>query len=158
MASYYLVIFLALTLFHSISGIQVFFLSIIVAVVTALIVQPLRDKTQFLIDRFFFREKYDASLMLQRVSRTAAFVLDLDNLMELIMTEVISTLHIKRAAFFIRKKEVEEFELLAHRGQSASPSLNLAIDHPIVESLNALDRPLTKQRFNRHAAVQRSVG
>ena len=78
--------------------------TLVLAGLTALLVQPLRDKVQFWIDRLFFREKYDSSLMLQRLSRTAASVLDLGKLTEIILDDVTQTMHIASGAFFIEQK------------------------------------------------------
>lgn len=147
-ASYYLVIYLTLWIFRSISGIQVYLISIIVVIVTALIVQPLRDKTQFWIDRLFFREKYDVNLMLQRVSQTAAYFLDLDKLIEMILAEVKFTLHINRVFFFIRKQESGEFVMIAHNGQNPSVNLKFGINHPIVQALSDLDHALSIHDLN----------
>jgi hypothetical protein len=73
---YFLLISLVMRLFHAFAGPQILLVSILVAAITAVVAQPLRNKVQFWIDRLFFREKYDASVMLQRLSRTAASVLD----------------------------------------------------------------------------------
>ncbi len=147
-ASYYLVFFLAITLFHSITGFQVFLISLLVAVLTALVVQPLRDRTQYWIDRLFFREKYDASLMLQRISQRTAYVLDLAELTDLILTDVTSTLHIKNAAFFIREKEGSDFVLIAHKGQSSVPNYRFDAGHPIVHILEKSSGAISEQDLN----------
>ncbi len=143
-ASYYLVIFLALTLFHSITGIQVFVISLVVAVITAFIVVPLRERTQNWIDQLFFREKYNASLMLQRISQNSAYFLDLQKLADMILEEVTSTLHIKRAAFFIRNQDSRDFSLMAHKGQDLSLAVTLESDNPIVKILEQYDHALSK--------------
>jgi HD-GYP domain-containing protein (c-di-GMP phosphodiesterase class II) len=141
-AAYFLVISLAINLFHAASGTQLFLLSIFVAILTALIVQPLRDKAQNWIDRLFFREKYDASLMLQRISSTAASVLDLDRLTNLILDEITTTLHIQRAAFFTRHNG-KAFTLSTHKGLDHDPNLKLPLSHPLVLWLSTNQQPLT---------------
>ncbi len=147
-ASSYLVTFLALTIFHSITGIQVFVISLVVAVITAFIVVPLRERTQNWIDRLFFREKYNAGLMLQRISQNAAYFLDLQKLADMILDEVTSTLHIRRAAFFIRSQESRDFLLMAHRGQELSAAVMLESDNPIVKMLEQVDHALSKQELD----------
>jgi putative nucleotidyltransferase with HDIG domain len=143
-ASYYLVVILSLAIFKSSSQFPFFIFSLMVAIVSALIVEPLRRKTQSWIDRLFFREKYDASMMIQRVSQTAAFFLDLQKLTEMILVEVTSTLHIKKAAFFIKGQETGDLVLMAYKGQDKPPNPMLEIDHSIVKTLSKLDRTLTK--------------
>jgi len=143
-ASYYLVVILSLAIFRTSTEFPFFIFSLIVAVVSALIVEPLRRKTQSWIDRLFFREKYNASMMIQRVSETAAYFLDVQKLTEMILVEVTQTLHIKKAAFFIKGQEGGDLVLMAYRGQDKPPSPTLEIDHSVVKMLIKLDRTLTK--------------
>ena len=75
---YFLVMTLTLNVVETFSGGRIFLLSAIVAFLTAVIISPLRETAQSWIDRLFYRERYDASLMLQRLSQTTASLLDLD--------------------------------------------------------------------------------
>ncbi len=141
-ASYYLVIWLAALLFRENSSLQIFLMALIVAIITAIAAQPLRDKAQAWIDRLFFREKYDAGLMLQRVSRTGASVLDLDKLARMILAEVTSTLHISHAAVLLRREETAQFHLVAQEGLDLKTNLRLGAGHPLVQALTETDQPL----------------
>ncbi|MCD6554092.1 MAG: GAF domain-containing protein [Anaerolineae bacterium] len=143
-AGYFLVVSLAVNLFHVITGYQVLLLSLTMAAVTAVAIQPLRGKVQSWVDRLFFREKYDSSLMLQKLSRTAASVLDLDRLTDMILDEVTTTMHIERAAFFIKQPESREFLLMARRGLDRGADLRLREDHPIVDWLSSHEHALTR--------------
>jgi two-component system NtrC family sensor kinase len=143
-AGYFLIISLVMRLFHAFAGAQIILVSFLVAVMTAVVAQPLRDRAQLWIDRLFFREKYDSSLMLQRLSRTAASVLDLDRLTNMILDEVSTTVHIKRAAFFLRQEESGEFRLMAQRGLDDDVGLKLRKDHPIVDWLSGHENALTR--------------
>ena len=141
---YFLAVSLAVNLFHLVTGYQVFLLSLAMAAVTAVAIQPLRGKVQSWVDRLFFREKYDFSLMLQKLSRTAASVLDLDRLTDMILDEVATTMHIKRAAFFIKQPESKDFLLMARRGLDRGADLRLRKDHPIVHWLSSHEHTLTR--------------
>jgi PAS domain S-box-containing protein len=145
---YFLIISLAILLFNVVSGPQLFLLSLVVAAIAALVAQPLRDRAQLWIDRLFFREKYDSSLMLQRLSRTAASVLDLDRLTSLILDEVTTTVHIERAAFFLKQVESGEFHLIAQRGLDHDADLRLRADHPVGGWLSAHDNALTRYEID----------
>jgi PAS domain S-box-containing protein len=146
--SYFLIISLAANLFHAFAGPQIFLLSLVVAVIAAVIAQPLRDRAQLWIDRAFFREKYDASLMLQRLSRTVASVLDLRRLTNLILDEVTSTMHIERAAFFLKEEKSRDFRMMAQRGLDPSVEARLRSDHPIVNWLSNHERALTENELD----------
>jgi two-component sensor histidine kinase len=141
---YFLIISLVMRLFHAFAGPQILFLSLLVAVITAVVAQPLRDRAQLWVDKLFFREKYDSSLMLQRLSGVAASVLDLDRLTGMILDEVTTTMHIERAAFFLKHDESGESRLIAQKGMDQIAGLRLMKDHPIVEWLSSHENALTR--------------
>jgi PAS domain S-box-containing protein len=143
-AVYFLTISVAVSLFNVVAGPQLLLLSLLVAAVVAVLTQPLRDRAQLWIDRVFFREKYDATLMLQRLSRTAASVLDLEGLTSMILDEIMATMHIERAAFFLVQEEGGEFRLIAQKGLGPDADLRLRSDHPIVAWLSSRDEALTR--------------
>ena len=82
--------------------------------------------------------------MLERLSHTAASVLDLDKLTEMILEEVATTVHIEKAIFFVRHEESGEFQPLARRGLDDSADLKLRKDHPIVNRLSSHENALTR--------------
>ena len=145
---YFLVISLALRLFNHYSGTGIFILSLIVAVLTALIVQPLRDKAQSWIDRLFFREKYNSGLMLQRLSSQAASILDLDIITNMILEESTSILHIEKVAFFLKREDSDDYFLTARRGLSSNVMINLSKNHPIVLWFSSHNQLLTRHDVN----------
>jgi two-component sensor histidine kinase len=143
-AGYFLLISLAVRLFHTLAGPQIFLLSLVVAAIAAVVAQPLRDRVQSWVDKLFFREKYDSSLMLQRLSGAAASVLDLDRLTGMILDEITTTMHIARAAFFLKQEESGESRLMAQRGLDQNADLRLRKDHPIVDWLSSHEHALTR--------------
>lgn len=147
-ASYFLVISLLLRIFKDVNETQLFMLSFVVAILAAVVAQPLRDRAQSLVDRVFFREKFDSSLMLQRVSLTAATVLDLERLGLMILDEVISTLHVKRAAIFLKRESGSDYYMAAQRGIDGYPNLRFTATHPIVQHLLQRDLPLSNYDVN----------
>ncbi|MCK4488980.1 MAG: hypothetical protein KAU23_01910, partial [Anaerolineales bacterium] len=144
-AAYFLIITLSLTVFELYSGIEIFLLSLAVAVITALMAEPLRDKAQQIIDRMFFREKFDSQVMLQSLSSRAASVLDLYKITNMILTEVTSTLHIPKAAFFLRDEETGVFQLTTQIGQDDIGNLSFRQRHPVILWLSTRDLPLGRQ-------------
>lgn len=142
-ASYYVVIFIAQTIFHTLTSFQVLLVAIIVALLSAMLVVPMRDLTQRWVDRIFFREKYNAGLMLQRISQAAAYELDLNKLSQMVLDEISATLHVDRLAFFIIREEARYYELEAHIGEGMPPGLAMGNDHPIVQMMMKIDGCLT---------------
>jgi signal transduction histidine kinase/ActR/RegA family two-component response regulator len=143
-ASYFLVVYVAVTIFHLVTEYQILMVSLIVAAVTAVAIQPLWTRVQSSIDRLFFRERYNSSQMLQRLSGAAASILDLDRLTGLILDEVTSTIHIERAAFFLRDERTGALHLAAQRGLDALRDTRLPEGHPVVVWLAAHERVLSR--------------
>jgi len=141
---YFLIVYLIVKLFHTITEYQILLLSLVVAAVTAVAVQPLRDRVQSWLDKLFFREKYDSALMLQRLSRTVASILDLGRLTGMILDEVTATMHIARAAFFLQQEENGEFRLAAQRGLATDADLRLRKGDPIADWLSGHEQALTR--------------
>jgi diguanylate cyclase (GGDEF)-like protein len=136
-AGYFLIIELALNMFHLYSGVQLFLLSLLVAIVTALVAQPFRELAQAKIDKLFFREKVDSALMIQHVSQHAASVLDLKRLATFILSELTKTLHIEKAAFFLSEASGDRLSVLVHKGLKNSSELIWQKSHPVVRYLKS---------------------
>ncbi len=128
---YFSIISLAFTVFSRYSNVEIFGVSLFVAILTALIAQPFRDKAQSIIDKIFFREKYDSSLMLQRLSSRTALVLDLEQVTNMILKDLTETLHINNAAFFLRRGKGTGYYLSAQIGLAPFIKIRLNENHPI---------------------------
>ena len=141
---YYLAITLTLSIVEAFSGGRIFLLSVMVAILTAVIISPLRESANLWIDRLFYRERYNSGLMLQRLSQATASVLDLDKITKIVLSEIVETLHIGHAAIFIKHNSDNGFHLLAEEGTPKIPALAFSSDHPIVRWMIGQNRILSK--------------
>ena len=146
-AGYFLIISLVINTFHTDSSSSLFILSLAVALVTALVVEPARDRIQFWIDRLFFREKYDTRLMIERLSNLAAMVLDLDVLVDTILSEVSQAIHISRGVFLLKDEKGGSYCLASQIGEPAISVLELKKSHPVVAWLSSNSSPLYRHEF-----------
>ncbi|MFZ2097071.1 MAG: ATP-binding protein [Anaerolineales bacterium] len=128
---YFLLITLEINIFHSSGNTQIY-VSMVLVVLTALIVQPLQNQAQTWVDRLFFREKYDSTQMLQRLSQSAASMLKLDSLTNMLLVEVTSTIHIEKAAFFLKNDKSGNYYLTAQIGLEKQGDFLFRNDHPII--------------------------
>lgn len=145
---YFLVITLTLNFVHTFSGERVFLLSVIVATLTAVIISPLRDAAQSWVDRLFYRERYNAGLMLQRLSQTTASLLDLNKITRVVLSDIAQTLHIQHAAIFIKQDSDNNFHLLAEEGTPKLPAPIVGFDHPVVTWMVQENRILSKNALD----------
>ena len=141
---YFLAISLTLSVVEAFSGGRIFLLSVIVAVLTAMIISPLRESAQSWIDRLFYRERYNAGLMLQRLSQATASLLDLDKITKTVLMDVVETLHIGHAAIFIKHNLDGSYYLLAEEGAPKIAALIFKPDHPVVKWLTSQNRILSR--------------
>jgi PAS domain S-box-containing protein len=126
---YFLTIYLITRVFQILTDIQLFLLSFAVSIIAAVVTRPLRDHAPHWIDRIFFREKYDSNLMIQRLSRTATSVLDLDELTGMILDDVTKTMSIQWATLFLEQGKGSDLHLIAKRGLDTDTDLSLEKNH-----------------------------
>jgi PAS domain S-box-containing protein len=148
-AGYLVIVFLGVDLLHLVGGTR-FLLALAVAIAVAAVLQPGRDWVQGWVDRFFFRGKYDAGPMLQRLSRQVARLLDLEQLARLILDEVCNAMQVSAAALLIRDGKNGDYITLGHveqaRGErqaSTLADLRLRPDNPVAVWLAGHDEVLT---------------
>ena len=146
-SAYFLIVTLFINLFDLFSGGGIFLTSLVVAVLTALLAEPLRVRAQAIIDRMFFREKYNSTQMLQTLSGSVATVLDIYKITTMILDEVCSTLHIPMAAFYLRDQITGRFQLTTEVGQDSTQHIEFRQGHPMVLWLLSHDKPLTRQNM-----------
>lgn len=146
--TYFLIITLSLRLLDFYTGAEIFLLSLLVAVITALIAEPLREKAQSIIDRLFFREKHDSRIMLQNLSTQATYVLDLDQITEMILQEATSTLHIEKAGILLKEENTENFVLISQHGLQPGTTLEMRSNHPVVLWLSNHNQPLSQDKID----------
>ena len=143
--AYFLIITLFINIFGLFSGAEVFITSLVVAVITALLAEPMRVRAQAIIDRAFFREKYDSRVMLQTLSSQTISSLDLYKISRMILTEVSNTLHIPKAAFFFRDEDTGVFQLTTQIGLDDVGNQSFRQGHPLVLWFFNQNQPISRQ-------------
>jgi len=142
---YYLSITLVILIFEPQQSGDVLFVSLLIAILFAVLFDPLRSFAQTWIDRLFYREKYNSALMLQRLSQMTATLLDLDKISNVILSEVINTIQIETAAMFVKDNRNGEHQVLEQVGFQHDTSKNIRLDHPIISWLTTNRKVLTRQ-------------
>jgi len=119
--------------------------AILVASAIAVAFQPMRDRAQLLIDRLFFREKYDSQLMLQELSESATSILDIKRLTSLLLDRLMATMHVKQACIMLKGKENPRFHLVAQKGQTGlEEGVIFREDHPVARWMASYKGALTR--------------
>lgn len=144
--SLYLLFSLFLQLFFQESVSPVFFpVAISTALVVALVFQPLQSRTQKLIDRLFFRQKYDPQKLVARLSRVFAQTIDLDPLATRFLDLLCQTLQIKQAALFLINGQGDE--LVVSKVKNLPPEtkdLKIPFSSPLIKFLSQSNEARSK--------------
>jgi PAS domain S-box-containing protein len=116
---------------------------IVAILILAFVFLPLRNGIQKGVDRMFFREKQDYQRILESFSRAVTSVLDLEELLNLILTTVTKTIKVNKA--FIALFNEERGEYIAERfyiEQDAIPRVTFKRDSLLARWLEREGLPL----------------
>ena len=144
---YYISISSVLYFSQLIVGQEIIVTSLFVGAISAFLLAPIRNQVQLWIDRVFYREKYNAGKMLQRLSETTASLLDLDMLTTVVLREVMQELHINRAALMINETEGNNFQVIAELGEEPKILTGFRNSHPIIKWISQNNKSLTKKEL-----------
>lgn len=144
---YYLSISIVSFLSQLIVGQEILIISIIVGAFSAFFLSPIRNQVQIWIDRIFYREKYNAGLMLQKLSETTASLLDLDQLTDLVLRELMKTLHIEGSAILVKESDGTNFSVIAELGPNQKVLSDFRADHPIIVWLSKNYQTISKKEL-----------
>jgi phosphoserine phosphatase RsbU/P len=106
----------------------------------------LSNRLQRWLDRKFFREAYDAELVLSELSEQARKFTERGPLIETVMRRVSEVLHVDQIAVLLRGSEV--FQLRQAVGLTISGPLLLHENSSTVQNLSRTNRPATLYREN----------
>ncbi len=100
------------------TGISSFFITALTVALLTLISQPLRDKIFFLVDHYFFKEKYEQQETLNDFTSTLTSELNRDQVLELIMQTINRVLHVNKMSILLKNSNnSDEFQTIATYGK-----------------------------------------
>jgi sigma-B regulation protein RsbU (phosphoserine phosphatase) len=107
---------------HRLTGASNPLLVMVSILVIALIAAPARARLQRLVDRAFFRQRYDARATLRRFSHDLARMLELGGIATLLVQRVAELLEVERVALLLREEDGQDFKLYRSIPESAAES------------------------------------
>lgn len=148
-ATYLLLIFALQTLFHEWIGYSLA-LAASLAIIIAIVFNPLRNFLQERIDRLFYRQTYDYRQMLLNFSNKVSNVLDLGELAQSILDPIITAMHAKQAALLFPEIGSGDFntrfaQQFNNNDDDPHPRLKLTNNNPVVTWLAAEGKVLPRR-------------
>ncbi len=139
---YVIVIFSFHTLVVSSGSTDSFVLSLVLALLIVLLFNPLRERVQGLIERLFFRGRYDYRQLLREISGRMASLLSLPQIRSLLIDEITEALQVERVILVMA--EGEGLRLYAggpFAGEGEAPPGEIA---PLIRSMGREKIPLIR--------------
>ena len=114
--------------------------AVAIAVVTAVLFQPLNTSLQNLLNRYLYRRRYDFQRTVRDTSRHLSTILDPSELLRFLVNSIEGILKVERACVYLRSDTGGTLSIVAASGQ-------WALDRsPSVSELNALPTFLRRER------------
>lgn len=93
------------------TGYQGAFFPILATLIAALLFTPAKNRIRVLVDKTFYRVKYDYRKAIQKFTRQVDLAFTQDELLELLLKKLDLLLAVNRAVIFLRKEDSDEFEI-----------------------------------------------
>ena len=150
---YALIIIAADKVFKGFNFSDSIYFPILLFLLIAFIFGPLKTKIQAVIDRIFYKGKYDYQKTIKQAGRIIASVLDFDEIAKLLMDTVVNTMLIDNCILFLRDPSSSGFINLATRGKYYNPahSLSMADNSSLVGFMRKHRRPVIRKNLMKQA-------
>ncbi|HID95222.1 MAG TPA: GAF domain-containing protein [Candidatus Latescibacteria bacterium] len=109
-------------------------------ILLVLLFQPLKNKVEMLIDRLFYRGKYEYQKKFMDFSEALIDIANLHELLRGIVNFVIQTLHTQRAALLLRDQGLNSF--VPGYGENIPEEIGVDVDSHLAKSLRLSKRPM----------------
>ena len=103
---------------QSYTGYQGSFFPILATLIAALLFTPAKNRIRALVDKTFYRVKYDYRKAIQKFNRQVDLAFTQEELLELLLKKLDLLLAVKRAMILLRKDDLNEFEIVKWFGFS----------------------------------------
>ncbi|MCB4791030.1 MAG: GAF domain-containing protein [Elusimicrobia bacterium] len=94
----------------------------------AVLFLPMREKIQLVIDKLFFKVRYDYHQTLSNLSAELTSIIRLENLLELLVTQVVETMQVQKGFIMLFDRQKEVFSTISQLGMDKEAILNFSID------------------------------
>jgi hypothetical protein len=113
------------------------FLPFILSLFIVLLFDPIRTKVQAVIDKLFFRGKYDYQKLLKDISWEMSSLLKFDQIKNLILETIATALQVIHVCLLIDDGEQDAFRVYSHAPELMGEGCQAAIhrSHPMVTFL-----------------------
>ena len=121
----------------------------------AIVFLPLRDRIQMIIDRFFFKEKYDYQTAVEGFSKAVASKRNPDELTNLVARAVSDTIHASKVFILLQDEDQVNFSVHTYWGASENQQqkFQFKITDALVEWMRREKRPVVIEEMRENSQI-----
>jgi len=123
---------------------------LLAAICAAMLIQPTRHGMEILVDRYFFKGRYNYKAALAEFSSSMTRILDLEDLQNRIVREVSSILQVKKAAVLLRDADGSTYGIRCSLSNDPEDmGKGIASGSDIIQRVKKEGLPLVKEELKR---------
>ena len=126
------------------------------SMMVAVVIQPLRERTQLLLDRVIRHRRYDTESLSQRITRLANQFVQLDHIMERVSADLRQTLGVTGLRVLLVDKENEPPVRIAFSTRAVNPSLDASAAY-ILEFVANHHEPLLLEELEHRSPLPQTA-
>ena len=127
-------------------------LPFVLALLIVYFFNPLRDRIQTLVDRTFFKERYDYRKTMDEISEGIISILKLDELLDFLTKKLKETLHVRHVSIAVRNANNSDFQIFSEETKNNSNIIQK--DSHLVQFLESKRMPIRKSDFQPYSSNQ----
>ncbi len=146
---YALIIIMADKVFKNFNFSDSIYFPICFFLLIAFVFGPLKSKIQIVIDRIFYKGKYDYQKTIKRVSQLIVSVLDYEEIGKLLMDTIVDTMKVRHCALFLRDASGSSFLDFSIRGEPIDQERSILInkDTGVIKFMKNQRRPVMRKNL-----------
>jgi len=124
------------------------YLVILVAIISAMLFQPLFLFFEKLASRYLYYSFYSSQKVLNDLGKNLVKILDIDELSDLTTKTIMETMKLDRAVILLRDEKTKKFDVKRNFGFKEENGISLVKDSFLTEHLKKTQKPLVYEEFN----------
>ncbi|OEU68085.1 MAG: hypothetical protein BBJ57_13460 [Desulfobacterales bacterium PC51MH44] len=152
---YALMIIVADKIFKDFNFADSIYFPILFFLLIAFVFGPLKSKIQLLIDRLFYKGKYDYQKTIKHVSQMIVSVLDYDEITKYLTDTIIDTMLVDHCALFLRDPSGSGFVNFTTRGEYKGPGhcLSMTRESSLIKFMKNHRQPVMRKNLKEQIPV-----
>jgi signal transduction histidine kinase len=131
----------------------------LIIIVFAFAFQPIKNRVQEIIDRIFFKSRYEYQNTLKNLSQIAVSVIGLDDLLRLMTDRVSGIMKLEGASVLVISKKDNNYQLSYNQNKEGKIMLSdVKADNPLIIYLKKIKRAVVLEEISREIEASGNPG